>query len=63
MNVLYQCNDKYAPYCGTSITSLFENNKDILQYDHKMVLTSNGKFIYHHTWKKMESTFSLNFSS
>ena len=29
MNVLYQCNDKYAPYCGTSITSLFENNKDI----------------------------------
>ncbi|MBE6720533.1 MAG: glycosyltransferase family 8 protein [Ruminococcaceae bacterium] len=29
MNILYQCNDKYAPYCGTSITSLFENNKDV----------------------------------
>lgn len=28
MNVLYQCNDKYAPYCGVSITSLFENNKN-----------------------------------
>jgi len=29
VNVLYQCNDKYAPYCGVSITSLFENNKDV----------------------------------
>lgn len=29
MNVLYQCNDKYAPYCGVSITSLFENHKHI----------------------------------
>ena len=28
MNILYQCNDKYAPYCGVSITSLFENNKE-----------------------------------
>ncbi len=28
MNILYQCNDKYAPYCGISVTSLFENNKD-----------------------------------
>lgn len=26
MNVLYQFNDKYAPYAGISITSLFENN-------------------------------------
>ncbi len=31
MNVLYQCNDKYVPYCGVSITSLFENNKDVEQ--------------------------------
>lgn len=29
MNVLYQCDDKYAPFCGVSITSLFENNKDV----------------------------------
>lgn len=29
MNILYQCNDNYAPYCGVSITSLFENNKHI----------------------------------
>ncbi len=28
VNILYQCNDKYAPYCGVSITSLFVNNKD-----------------------------------
>lgn len=28
MNILYQCNDKYAPYCGVSVTSLFINNKD-----------------------------------
>ncbi len=28
MNILYQCNDKYAPFCGVSITSLFENNKN-----------------------------------
>ncbi|MBR6393140.1 MAG: glycosyltransferase family 8 protein [Eubacterium sp.] len=28
MDVLYQCSDKYAPYCGISVTSLFENNKN-----------------------------------
>ena len=28
MNVLYQFNEKYAPYAGVSITSLFENNKN-----------------------------------
>lgn len=28
MNILYQCNDRYAPYCGVSVTSLFENNSD-----------------------------------
>ena len=27
LDVLYQINDKYAPYCGVSMTSLFENNK------------------------------------
>ncbi len=27
IDVLYQFNEKYAPYAGTSITSLFENNK------------------------------------
>ncbi len=27
MNILYQFNEKYAPYAGVSITSLFENNK------------------------------------
>lgn len=27
LNVLYQFNEKYAPYAGVSITSLFENNK------------------------------------
>ena len=28
MDILYQFNEKYAPYAGVSITSLFENNKD-----------------------------------
>ena len=28
MNIFYQFDDKYAPYGGVSITSLFENNKD-----------------------------------
>ena len=28
-NVLYQFNDKYAPYAGVSLTSLLENNKEI----------------------------------
>lgn len=27
LNILYQFNEKYAPYAGVSITSLFENNK------------------------------------
>ncbi len=27
IDVLYQFNEKYAPYAGTSITSLFENNR------------------------------------
>ena len=30
MNVLYQFNEKYAPYAGVSITSLFENNKNVI---------------------------------
>lgn len=29
LNVLYACDENYAPYTGVSITSLFENNKDI----------------------------------
>lgn len=29
LNVLYQFDDKYAPYAGISITSLYENNKGI----------------------------------
>ena len=29
INVLYQFNEKYAPYAGVSITSLFENNKHV----------------------------------
>ena len=29
MNILYSCDDKYSPYTGISITSLFENNKDL----------------------------------
>lgn len=29
LDVLYQFNEKYAPYAGVSMTSLFENNKDI----------------------------------
>lgn len=31
LNVLYACDDNYAPYTGVSITSLLENNKDIEQ--------------------------------
>lgn len=29
IRVLYQFNEKYAPYAGVAITSVFENNKDI----------------------------------
>lgn len=29
INIIYHFNDKYAPYAGVSITSLFENNKHI----------------------------------
>lgn len=29
LDVLYQFNEKYAPFAGTSIASLFENNKDM----------------------------------
>ncbi|MBR1842185.1 MAG: hypothetical protein IJ788_02800 [Oscillospiraceae bacterium] len=27
LNILYACDDNYAPYTGISMTSLFENNK------------------------------------
>ena len=27
LDILYQINEKYAPFCGVSMTSLFENNK------------------------------------
>ena len=29
LNVLYQFDDKYAPYAGISMLSLYENNKEI----------------------------------
>jgi len=29
VNILYSCDDKYSPYTGVSVTSLFENNKDL----------------------------------
>ena len=29
MNILYNCDNNYLPYAGTSITSLFENNKEL----------------------------------
>ncbi len=29
LSVLYGCDDNYAPYTGVSMTSLFENNKDV----------------------------------
>ena len=29
LNVLYQFNEKYAPFAGASITSLFENNREM----------------------------------
>lgn len=29
LNVLYGCDDNYAPYTGISMTSLFENNREI----------------------------------
>ncbi|NBH81465.1 glycosyltransferase family 8 protein [bacterium C-53] len=31
IDVLYQFNEKYAPYAGTSITSLFENNRHFVE--------------------------------
>ncbi len=30
LNVLYACDDNYAPFAGISMNSLFENNRDIL---------------------------------
>lgn len=30
MNIIYQFNEKYAPYAGVSITSLFANNLDVV---------------------------------
>ena len=33
LDILYQFNNKYAPYAGTSITSLFENNKHFRTLD------------------------------
>jgi len=29
MNILYSCDENYSPYTGISITSLFENNKEV----------------------------------
>lgn len=29
LNILYSCDDNYAPFCGTSMTSLFLNNNEI----------------------------------
>lgn len=40
LNVLYQFNEKYAPYAGVSITSLFENNKQC-QEIHVYILGEN----------------------
>ncbi len=31
--ILIQCNDAYAPYAGTALTSLFENNKHLGEID------------------------------
>ena len=31
LRILYQFNEKYAPYAGTAITSVFENNKDTME--------------------------------
>lgn len=33
MNILYQFNEKYVPYAGVSMTSLFDNNKNIDRID------------------------------
>lgn len=50
MNVLYQFNEKYAPYAGVSITSLFENNKavdsiDVYILGEELSKTSTDKFL------------------
>ena len=29
LNILYGCDETYAPYTGVSMTSLFENNRDV----------------------------------
>ena len=29
LNILYQCDDNYAPYTGVSMSSLFRRNKNI----------------------------------
>ncbi len=31
MNILYSSSDSYAEICGISMTSLFENNKDVAE--------------------------------
>lgn len=36
LDILYQSDDTYAPYCGVSLESLLENNKDMNLYVHIM---------------------------
>ena len=50
LSVLYGCDDNYAPYTGISMTSLFENNKDIegeiLSVSGDSVISSKSSRVY-----------------
>lgn len=53
LNVLYQFNEKYAPFAGTSITSLFENHKsDITVYILGEELTERSREQFHELQEK-----------
>ncbi len=49
LDLLYQINEKYAPYCGASLASVFENNKHLESIrvyilGEKLSMTSEARF-------------------
>jgi len=57
MNILYSCDDKYSPYTGVSITSLFESNKELDEIN-VYVLGLGLSELNLMKFKKLEETYS-----
>lgn len=78
LNILYQFDDKYAPYAGISMLSLFENNKnikilnvycaamDLSEKNKKLIIENaenyNRKIIFLDTTKTIEAMKEFNVS-